>query len=269
MSFESFDQSVSGGAPFEVFKFTGQLREYLYTSNSEEVTFGGDIYLPIPITRTATEVTSVLDSITTVDISVPYNSDLARDFCFRKTQQSLSVEVWKLHRGSTYDTESKREWGGRAVGFAVEGNLGIIKTQSSVQARLSKKTKAPFYQTTCNHVLYDERCKLDRADFAVNATVVSFLGSTITVDDDGYPNGDLVVGEATNTRTSEKRLIVSNVSNVISVAYPFIDLVVGDTLELTLGCPLSYTVCQSRFNNVVNFGGFKFIPTTNPFETDF
>ncbi len=42
-------------------------------------------------------------------------------------------------------------------------------------------------------------------------------------------------------------------------------LKLGDTVDLILGCDNTYTTCLNKFNNLINFGGFMFLPATNPY----
>jgi ribosomal protein L37AE/L43A len=267
MSLNSVDRSTHDGSPYELYEFTGQFRSYYYTNNSEEVTFDGKTFLPCAIERSVIEFVSLLGGIITTDVSVPISDVLAQDYCLRKTPNRLHLKIWECQRSISPDVEAKCIWRGRAISYATENDMGVIKTQSMAQTRLSKKTRVPFYQTTCNHVVYDNRCGLNREDFTHEATVTDVFNNIITVDDDGFSNAELVVGSAKVVRTGEEKLIVSNTNNVLTVSQAFTDIEVGDTITLTLGCPLSYDVCKARFNNIDNFGGFMFIPTTNPFES--
>ncbi len=39
---------------------------------------------------------------------------------------------------------------------------------------------------------------------------------------------------------------------------------VGDYLEFSVGCDGQYTTCKDKFSNLSNFGGFPFMPLSNP-----
>ena len=265
MAYSDNDLSISDGAPVEFYKFTGELGEYYYTNDNIPHTYAGNTYLPEPITRTAIEVTSVLDSIVTVDIILPFNNELIMLYNFLKMPVNLDVEIYRWHRGTTIATETKRIWSGVAVGFPVEDNRGKISTQSALHAKLSNSTNQIICQSQCNHILYDSRCKVVEADFTWSATVTRIRGSKITVDNDHNADGNLKLGKLVIDRTGENRIITDNVNNVVTVVYDFIDIVVGDTIKLIAGCDKSYTTCLNNFNNIENFGGFKWLPSDNPF----
>lgn len=40
---------------------------------------------------------------------------------------------------------------------------------------------------------------------------------------------------------------------------------IGDTVKVYAGCDKLNTTCSTKFNNILNFGGFPFIPQDNPF----
>jgi hypothetical protein len=85
------------------------------------------------------------------------------------------------------------------------------------------------------------------------------------VVDDGWPDNDLNAGVITLTAKGEKRLIISNVANVININFPFHDAEDGDAVELVRGCDHTYSICDTKFSNTKQFGGFPYIPGENPF----
>lgn len=71
----------------------------------------------------------------------------------------------------------------------------------------------------------------------------------------------------------DARLILSQSGDDLQLLLPFPDSILGSTVVILAGCDHTVTTCDSKFNtpsdpqsNVVNFGGFPFVPTKNPFE---
>lgn len=268
MTYQERDKSVSQGEPVEFFKFVSAYGEYRYTTDSQPGTCDGEIYLPVKggIDRSMIEVTADLTANITVNFTMPANLELARKYCFRQSPDILRVEVRRAHRGDDWNTEFSVEWIGYGLSTSVSGDEATIETGSVLQAKMSGNVASIYYQRSCNHVLFDERCKVDRAAWTVTATVVEVQSQLITVDNDQAGDDELIAGEFVNTRTGEKRGIYANTNNVVSVTYPLVDLLPGDTVELTFGCDhLRLGHCKFRFDNVVNYGGFDFIPLLNPF----
>lgn len=268
MSYAGKDKSVDKGAPVEFFKFYGNFGTFRYTSDDAPAMCNGELYLPIKggVSCGAVETSSVADSVITVDITVPSNSGVALLYCFNKTPDNMTVEVRRAHRGDDWSVEFEVEWHGFALDTTVTGDYATIKTGSVIQAKLQGNVAAIYYQRSCNHVLFDERCKVNKADWTLEAVVTKIQGKLITVEEVPAGNGALKAGEIIIPRSSEKRGIYGNDENIITISYPFIDIEIGDAVELVYGCDhrrLGH--CFSRFNNVANYGGFDFIPVTNPF----
>src|SRR6266511_3203132 len=264
--YDDKDRSVHDSAPVECYKFVGELDVYRYTNNNEAVTVNGEVYEPLSsISRSSIETYSLLDSPQTVDINIPITSDLSQAYSFLKMPLTLDLEVRSVHRGTNYATDWKLVWQGQCVAFPVDNNTATVSTQSIIQSSLGQQLNQLTFQTPCNHEVYDVHCGLNPALFTTVTTVTDIKDHVITVANDGNADGALSVGKMVNVRTGEERVIVNNVANVVTVGYPFIDVVLGDTVNLVLGCDNAYSTCQTVFANVLNFGCFMFLPTTNPY----
>lgn len=255
-------------APIECYEFVTSNGTFRVTSYDQPITVAGLLFNPLPITRTAMEVAAITDNLVTVDFNVPITSDIAKACAFLDTPKDLTVTVYRVNEGDDYATEYTIEHTGEFAGASTSELWATIKTGSILQTKLNGQASSVYYQRVCNHLLYDERCKMVRADWTVTATVVKIQAQKITVDDDGGINNYLRGGEILNTRTGEKRAIIGNTDNAILAGLKFIDIVIGDTVELSRGCNhLRLGDCKNVFNNVTNYGGFDFIPDKNPFET--
>ena len=252
--------------PIECFKIVGELKPYFYTSDGEPITVAGVVYEPLEgLTRTAIELTAITDSLQTVDILVPITSDIAVDYALREMPVSFEVEIRNVDRDTD---EIELVYQGEYVSIEVIDNYVSIKTQSIIQAQLNNQTNQVVLGTSCNHVLYDALCKVDIALHTFTTTVLAIKGTKITVVNDFVGNDALQVGLMVNTRTGETRTITSNIDNIIRVGYDFIDIIVGDEVNLIRGCNHKYNTCKNVFNNVPNYGGFMWLPTTNPYENE-
>jgi hypothetical protein len=267
MSYLAKDDSVHDAAPIECYEFIAQHKTWRYTSYHTRVQVDGDWYEPFQITRTTIEISSIIDSTTTMDFNIPHDCELAKTYCYLISPKELVVIVRSVHDGDDWSTEFEIEWAGYLAGATASGKWGTIKTASIIRTELASFLSSVFYQKSCNHVLYDARCKADPDAFKETASVVKIQGQIITVNDMVYAAGELINGVMVNVRTGERQGIISNNINVLRIGYPFFDLLVGDDVDLILGCDHQRLGdCKDRFNNVANYGGFDFIPEINPFE---
>lgn len=120
----------------------------------------------------------------------------------------------------------------------------------------------------CPFAVFDVNCNLDRSAFAVTRTVlagstqtslvVSALGSVGT-DSLPYAKGYIVPtsGEAQGWNIG---VPTQPDSTHLSLAPFDLPIAVGDTFTLYPGCNGTQDACTNKFNNVVNFGGFPYVP---------
>jgi len=125
------------------------------------------------------------------------------------------------------------------------------------------------YQPSCPHVLYGDQCRANKAaatsDFTVQGTATRFinLGAGWNGSDPfrNWLNG--LVSWSTDLGT-ETRMILNAGTNGLTVGSPLRDLEVGDTVSVSLGCARNMLDCKNLHNNLVNYGGFPWLPLENP-----
>lgn len=266
MSFRDQDISVHDSVPIEAFLFEGPTKTYRYNDSDEEITIDGQVYTPIvSITRDAIEVGTGIGNSGVVRVEVPFNSEVAVDHGYLLSPTFLSITIYRLEQGTDYDTDKKTIWKGRAKAFGIKGLMLEISTQPVISGARTVQLLSAYWQRTCNFELYDPNtCKASKSANTTTSTVTIIGPSAVTVVDDGFLDHALPIGTLTNTRTNESRLIMDNLANVIDIAFPFTDIVVGDTVDITRGCPHNTAACHGTFNNIINYGGYKYIPRATP-----
>jgi uncharacterized phage protein (TIGR02218 family) len=120
---------------------------------------------------------------------------------------------------------------------------------------------------TCTADLGDARCKVDLAPFTVTGTLTEvssngvFTDSSRTEESDWFTNGKLTMTSGLNVgKSMEVRSSTS--AGLITLYLPFyLPIEVGETYSMYAGCRKRLIDdCQGKFNNVVNFRGFPFVP---------
>ena len=123
----------------------------------------------------------------------------------------------------------------------------------------------------CNNTLYDDRCQVDDTDsaFRFTGTVGSEAGNVLTIvglsakADDFYENGEVSIDGG-----ADRRQILNHTGNNITLRLPFPEDSTGKPCVVLAGCNhILDEDCELVFANTINFGGFAFIGTKNPFET--
>jgi uncharacterized phage protein (TIGR02218 family) len=266
MTYQSIEESVASGLPVEAYEFVGTYTTYRYTNADRPISFFGQTYQPSPIKREeAVSGDQSQDGVEMV-IEIPQTEDIVRDYVFGISPPDLNLTVYRCHLGLDFTVDPVIFWKGPVTGFNLDTDICKIRIPSILENVFSGNMPNFFYQQSCNNTLFDNRCGLIKSSFTITASVLSMSGNQITVDDDGYADSFLKSGIIAIPSFNEKRLILDNISNVITVVLPFSNLVVSDTVELSVGCDHSFATCKSKFSNGRRFGGFPYIPKDNPFQ---
>lgn len=267
MTYAVKDVSIQSGAPIYCYQFVSDFVTWRYTSYNDPVTLGGNVYEPLQISHSAVEINDKLDTNASVDIKIPSRNDIAIAFAYIPSPRELKVTIFRAHEGDNLATDYKIEWAGYFVGAKAEGKYATIQTASIISSALNGNLATVYYQKICNHTLFDDRCQVNKASFTDSATITKIQGQLLTIDVSPYSNDEMEAGTIVNTRTGEQQGIIGNTGLQIRIGYPFYDLIIGDVMDITLGCDhLRLGHCKNRFNNVIHYGGMDFIPEVNPFE---
>jgi len=214
---------------------------------------------------------SMLDN-SNMDLFLPTTDPFAKKCLGLITPTTLVVQVYQQHLTDP-DAEAKRVHYCYVMKIEPGDTEVKFSTGSIMQAYTSSDLGTVLYSYTCNHELGDEHCKVDLDDYKENSTVASFGGYQITladfvgVDMSFYAGGTIV-----NERTGQQRPIVTIDGETVFILAPFVDIVAGDPVKLWPGCDHRRdgpAGCLARFDNVINYGGFPFIPRKNPFVEGF
>lgn len=262
--FDDLEQSVASSAPIEGYKFIGSFKNYLYTSSDKAEIINGETYLPIAIKRSNVKAGTQDDDNLSLDLELPFDIEVIRDYAYAQTPPKLTLEVYRQQLGNSLAWSLF--WRGIVRGFNVSGRTAKVQVPSIFSLALQGEIPNVYFQTPCNHVLYDARCAVPRDDHRFLAYIQAVAGVAITLTSEPAAPHILAAGEIVNLRNGERRLVLDNEGSAVSIGYPFVDLRPGDQVELVKGCDHSLAECKAKFNNVINFGGFPYIPSDNPFS---
>ena len=153
-----------------------------------------------------------------------------------------------------------------------KGRIGTIDSIGRTSAQITVNSDLVLldlqmprnvYSPACQHVLYDSGCTLVKSAFGTAGTVAA--GSTATVINWSgasriYHQGSLTFSSGVNAGASASvKSAVAGVS--LSLIYPLQSApAAGDSFTVYQGCDHSQFTCANKFNNLVNFRGFPYVP---------
>lgn len=173
------------------------------------------------------------------------------DRCFMPTYGDTSPGVVNIFSGSIADVKPSR--------------TEIVLSISSDVALLNIPMPRNVYAPACSHNLYDSACGANKASFGSASACSAGSSKVQLICGLPHPSGFFDTGTVTFTggqNAGVTRTIKSYVPGVVNLSLPLpFDPIPGDTFTPYAGCNKSQATCSSKFNRLVSFRGFPFIPT--------
>jgi len=254
------EQSAADAITVELFDFALGGTHWRYTSYPEEVSYSGNPYESVPCRRNEIEQSDD-PSRGKIEITLPRDNTLAALYVAGAPEGEVTCTIYRGHdgdfiiyfQGIVEGCKFDRDWIPAL----------IVGPRLASQAVAGKRRK---YLRMCDRLLYDEGCELDQNDYDITGNIDAINGTTITASEFGekssgwFVAGKFVCGGGT-------RLIKYHVGSVIKIDRIIAGIGVGSSFVAYAGCDGSPSVCKSKFNNKLNYGGCEFLPTKNPFSS--
>jgi uncharacterized phage protein (TIGR02218 family) len=265
MSYRDFERSIFGGNPVELYRFTLGGTQWLYTNAADPVAYGEDTYIPIYINRNGYTRTGDT-SKSSLELDVATSNPIALLF---RTGCPNGVVLLTVFRHHVNDSEFSVIWKGRIIGCTWRDSSATL-TSDSLFTTLRRAGLRRKYQVSCPHALYDINngsCNVIEANYLVTATVSQVNNTTLIIPSAvNYANGYFTGGKV-RYHSSVIMIVEHNADYVILVDH-LTDAEPGVSVQLYPGCDRKMNTCNTKFNNVNNYGGFPFLPPKNPFSGD-
>lgn len=140
-----------------------------------------------------------------------------------------------------------------------------ITVKSDIEL-LNIKLPRNLYQASCMHTLYDTGCAVNKLSFTQSGQVTQvndkglWVQTNLSAASSYFDQGVLTFTSGPNAGL--RRTVKAYATGQFWFALPLPKApTVGDTFTVYPGCDKTKTTCTSKFNNVLRFRGFPFIPT--------
>lgn len=255
---------------------------YRYTSLDRDVTWDGQVYsdgnwddaiLGERGQRTRLRQTLGLAadvaSFTIIPRSAMIGSLSFAEAVMRGLFDEAGFEVMRAFMASPEDDPvGVIPWFAGTVGeITAAANQGFDFEVRSLTAKLDNPIPRNLVQSSCNNVLFDAGCGLNRASYAVAGTAAS--GSSASSVRAALPQATGYFSQGsihftTGPNAGQWRTVRQWTAGGVGTAALLTPLPsvpdVGDAFTIYPGCTLTRAVCNSRFSNLANFRGFPFVP---------
>lgn len=265
MAYSTFEKSAYNGAPIELYEFSRAATVYWrYTSADTDQTYFGSTYDSISIKRNSFEVSQTVEAVS-LSITIPITAAFPQLYIASPPSEPVAFTLRRFH---DQDTEVVSIWIGRVTNVEFKEETVEVLCES-VYTSLRRPTLRRLYQRSCPHVLYnqvDGSCTLDKNNFKVSALLTAVSGLNLSSAafsvGDGYFTGGFV--EVVSGGVTNRRFITNHVGDTITVNLQLLGAAAGVTISAYPGCKHNLTDCNTKFNNILNYGGTPWIPIKNP-----
>lgn len=268
MTFLAREYSSYGGEPVILYEFRRGSLALNYTAADQDVVVGTTTYTSTAISHAGVKQSG--DAVTdALQITAPYSLDIGAWFRFTPPSDIVYVTIRRYHFG---DTEAVVVWLGSVVSVATDEIGKVTVNCQAVSVSLKRGGLRLAWQRNCPHALYDQNCRADKTLFAQPVTISTVNANSLSVTafpyggatDPYWPGGfiEWLIGPL----TYERRMI-ENASPGVVVPYGNMDgYSAGLAITMYPGCLRTSLHCDSFFNNLVNFGGYEFMPQRSPYD---
>ena len=262
-TYSDLESSAHGGRPVELFRFVhgGQVWT---CSSGPEVDYNGETYAAFPIGRSDMQQTKELHK-SPLEVLIPRTSELSLLYLARNPEHIITLTVFRLHVGAS--DAPVVYWKGRIVSVDWPDPATASLKCESMFTSLKRPGLRARYQRMCRHALYSDQCGVSKAAYAVPGAIsaINAARTVLTVTaaaalEDGWFSGGMV-----ETPTGGFLFVPRHAGAQLTLASPC-TLAVSDAVTLYPGCARGRQACKNKFNNILNFGGWPWIPSRNPFD---
>ena len=266
MSYNVQESSREDGQPVEYYEFVLADEQFNYTSGEDETVIGALTYTPIAIERSqiflGTEVSRDI-----LIITMPLSASPAERYILIVPGQIATLTIKRRHRTDTPTPELITIFKGlvRSASYTENGytaQLAVVPLTYGLGREVPRIT----FQGLCNYVLYDNHCTVLQGAYDFTGPVTLVDGDEITITGVTAQPDDYYTGGFVQWEGNDFRLILDHVGDIITVLMPFPDDVTGENLTVFAGCDHTIATCKTKFDNVVNYGGFAFVPKKDIFK---
>jgi uncharacterized phage protein (TIGR02218 family) len=290
MTYWDIEEDQQLGSPIELYHFQAHDKHWRYTSADQdvmimdgEIALSGedDIFTAVPIARAGIEQTSDI-SKSDLSLTVPRDNALANAYILNAPEGVTSLTIYRGHlvsdelysqisgeiTGEIIPAEMQTTsfiavWKGRVISVSFSRDEASINCES-VFTSLKRYGLLAKYQYLCRVPLYGPECGVDMNAYGLSGEATNVSGLTLDIAGASGQADGWYVGGFLKYGTYTYRQILGHSGNTIQIDKRIADIS-GEAVVIYPGCNHALQTCREKFNNLLNYRGFPFIPLNNPF----
>lgn len=279
MSFSTREVSQHSAQPALLFHFYREGKAWYYTNAEQDIVLDGKTYLSTP-SSIGVVVHSGEATATGAEITIPATAALAQYLDLVTPTHTISAVMRKLHMtldelDGTYDApvslaDAPVMWAGVLTGVGRPAPNTRVLQCNNLSVTMTRTGLRLGWQRTCPHVVYERGCFVDRVSYRTTIAALTVVnGVQVSAPEfagqpDGYWKAGYVEWQI-EAGVWERVTVEDHVGNLLTVFGTTQGMAGGSSFRAYPGCTRTSDVCQSRFANGDNFGGYR-MHGKNPFD---
>lgn len=242
----------------ELYTITTPLSTGCYTSYYKDISYNNQTYLAAVVKRSSIKYSLDIKDNSSLNITM-YPTTYVKQNIFEQPLSKVNIRIDRL---DIISNTFSHLYQGHIAGISMAQDLAVINMLSKDEA-LTFNIPRVLYQSVCNNQLFDSYCKVVSANYSEVPLVQSISGNSLTlVESTIFSDGYFTGGYA--KYNNEYRFITNYFTGVATIIRPFSVDVTNKNIILYAGCDKAASTCLNKFNNIINFRGFPYIPSKNP-----
>jgi len=266
-TFNSLEISGDNSQPIELYEFEYQGITHYYTSSEVDTQVG-------PVTYTAVaglDRSEIQDSgeigKNNLTLQVPNHFFVSDLFAAGPPDDIVTLVVKRVQLGALDTVDVVIMWLGRITAVSWPPLRSEI-TCESIFTSLRQAGIRRTYTVNCPYALYGIECQASILTFQATVTIDTQVGnvlhsSDLAVQPNGWWAGGRVIWQS-SPGFFVKRGIKNSSGNLAEITYAMPNFPNGTSVTVAPGCDHSFSTCQTKFSNQLNFGGFPYMTLKNP-----
>lgn len=270
MTFDALETGIATGKPLRGYLFerfgSGLPLRWAYNSSGVDVAYGGVTFRGLVISDDGMRQTGAA-SADALKIKAPASIEVVQPWRGVAPSAEIHVTLFDLHHG---DLVGRVRWIGSISGVNWPSRNECQITCQSLRASMEQSGLRETWSRGCQKTLY--QCGVNAALWRTPRTLTAVNTTSVVVDSlDGFP-ADFFVGGFIEWDVAagipERRGIETQSGTTLGLLDLTTGLSVGQAVAIYPGCDRRLATCNSKFNNLLNYGGSPYMPGDSPMSGD-
>jgi uncharacterized phage protein (TIGR02218 family) len=247
----------------EIFSISAAgMSNFRYTDAGQGVSFAGTTFTPYPIKRGKISFSTDLKTDEThIIMAKNWGTEMA---VYKDILAGATVQIHRVNLDRP-EMESVLLFDGEVSDTTIDE--ATIDLRCTTLDFLNLELPKRELQVACNWQMFGPYCGITVGDWSVTSTggvdevdPVFLSNSAFVVGLTQHLRGGFVVGLSGHNQHLVRH-IINHFESQIAVLPPFpFDFEAGQNVRVAPGCEHDVDVCETKFDNLKNFGGFPYIP---------